>query len=483
MKPLNRIFLFLLLIFLTINTFGKIIWEEQFNVPDKGVWGDLDEKSVHVDLSGINQWTINYDSCSFTAPNDYLKTVSTSGGRFEALDCDGDAVWASKWIDISRYSDINCELTARETGSGSNSEKKYLKAYYQLDNQDPTPFESNGINEANWSVVTASQSKLNGDSIRIVVHLNSSYANDKVILDDVRIWTDQPEIVDQNQLANQGDILINEVLFDPYSGGTDFVELYNNSEKSIRLDHLFLANRDENANLKTIDPITANEVLFPPQSYLVLSEDAEKVLVFYDTSCRDCFFDVDNLPAYNNSSGDVVLLNDSMEVIDEMHYSSKMHDPLLVDVEGVSLERISFDDPALDPANWASAKASARFATPGYKNSMAENTEQEHDMITIEPKSISPNNDGYHDFLSIRYQFTNPNYVANLKIFDSHGSPVCDLIKNERTGTTGEWIWTGKQSNGQQCRLGMYIVMLEIRDEQGTIKRFKEVCSITDRLQ
>jgi len=473
----------LLFIFLTINTFGKIIWEEKFAVPEKGVWGDSDGQSVHIDLSTIEQWSINYDSCHFAEADDYVKTVSTSGGRFEARDCDGDAIWSSRWIDIRRYQQVNCELTARETGSGTKPEKKYLKAYFQVGNQEPKPFESNGINEGNWSVVTASQPKVNGDSLRIVVHMNSSYANDKVILDDIRVWTDQPEIVDKSQLAEVGDVLINEVLFDPYPGGTDFVELYNRSEKSIRLDHLHLANRDENADLKTIVPITSNELLFKPKSYLVLCEDAEKVLVFYDTSCPDCFMDVDDLPAYNNNSGDVVLLDDSMDVIDEMRYSSKMHDPLLVDDEGVSLERISFNDPALDPANWASARGSAHFATPGDQNSMAGTKVQEYNMVTIAPKSISPNGDGYHDYLSISYQFTKPNYVANLKIFDAHGAPVCDLVKNERTGTTGEWIWTGKQSNGQRCRLGMYIVMLEIRDDQGNTKRFKKAFSVTDRLQ
>lgn len=479
---ISSVFIFLLLNFLTIKTTAKVIWAENFNTPNKGVWGDADGKNLHTDFSEIERWMINYDSCYFTSEKDYVKTVSTAGGRLEALDCDGEAIWYSPWIIIGEYESVRCELTARETGSGSKAEKKYLKAYYQLNQQDEVVFETNGISEANWSLATVSQANLRGDSIRIIVRMNSSYAADKVILDDVRITTNQSDLVDLNQLAEPGDLLITEVLFNPYLDGLDFVELYNQSDKNIRLDHLFLANRDDD-ELKNQVQLTAGEYLFPAHSYLVLSENADRVLAFYETKCADCFYDLEKMPAFNNDDGDVVLLNDSFEVIDEMHYSYKMHHYLIVDEEGVSLERKSFSVLGTDENNWVSAAASVGFATPGYKNSMNRNTTVEHDQIILEPKSFSPNDDGYNDYLSITYQFENPNYVANLKIFDSHGQLVCDLVKNELAGNEGEWIWFGKRNNGQRNSLGIYIVLLELYDDRGIVKQFKKVCSITDRLE
>ena len=428
MWRINSVFLLLLSILLTNESNGTAIWEENFDTPNLGVWGNDDGESLHINLNQGESWSISFDGCSLTAENDYIKTVSTSGGRFEVLDCDGEAVWYSPWINIRKYKGVNCELVARETGSGANPDNKYLKAFYQIDKQEAVLFEMNGVNEGNWGEATASQTQLEGDSLRLVIRLNSSYANDKVILDAIRVWSDQPEVIDPNQLATAGDVLINEVLFNPYPGGVDFVELFNHSEKTIRLDHLFLGSRNDDGSFKKIVPVARQELHIQPQSYLALSEDHEKVLVFYESPCPECFLDLDEMPAFNNDQGAVVLLNDSLETLDEMSYSANMHHTLLVDEEGVSLERISWDAPGVEPTNWTSASASVRFATPGYENSMKKGNHLTQDQVSLEPKSFSPNDDGFNDYLSISYQFENPNYVANLKILDSHGQPVCDFV-------------------------------------------------------
>ena len=95
MKAKSCYFLLLAIILLTIDTEAHPIWSENFTVSNQGYWGDEDGVSVHSDFSGITGWTLNVDNCTFSAAGDYVKTVSTSGGRFEAVDCDGEAVWRS----------------------------------------------------------------------------------------------------------------------------------------------------------------------------------------------------------------------------------------------------------------------------------------------------------------------------------------------------------------------------------------------------
>ncbi|WP_423129329.1 hypothetical protein [Gaoshiqia sp. Z1-71] len=481
MNTNNWFFLILLVNFLTIESYAGFVWTEEFNLPNKGTWGDADGITVHTDLEGIDQWTLNTVFCEFTAENDYVKTVSTSGGRFEAQDCDGEAIWMSRWISIKNKSNVRCELTAWETGSGNTASRKYLYVFYQLDNQPETLFESNGINEGNWGEALASQSGLNGDSLRIIVKLNSSYASDKVIFDHVSVESEDPPLLPEN-LAQAGDILINELLFNPYADGSDFVELFNRSEKSIRLDHLFIASRDGNQELRQIYAVSAAPDYMEPGAYLLLSEDTTGIPFFYLRSCPENFWQMEKLPSYPNASGYVVLLDDSLNVIDELAYRETMHNPLLANRKGVSLERVSADRESDDPENWLSAAAAVGFATPGCPNSMQLHPEYVQAEIRLEPTVFSPNNDGYQDYLSIHYRLPEPDYRANLKLFDSRGSYLQDLVKNETIGQEGEWTWTGMLEDGSKARIGIYVIYIELISPTGQIKQIRKSCTLTDRL-
>lgn len=58
--------------------------------------------------------------------------------------------------------------------------------------------------------------------------------------------------------AEKGDLVLNEVLFNPVDGGQDFVEIYNNSDKYLDLQNWLLANHyaDTIANLKNLSDST-----------------------------------------------------------------------------------------------------------------------------------------------------------------------------------------------------------------------------------
>lgn len=121
----------MLSILLTNESYGTVIWEENFDTSNLGVWGDDDGESLHINLNQGENWSINFDNCSLTAENDYyVKTVSTSADRFEALYCDGEAIWYSPWINISKYTEVNCELVNIES---AGNEGEWIWAGQQSD--------------------------------------------------------------------------------------------------------------------------------------------------------------------------------------------------------------------------------------------------------------------------------------------------------------------------------------------------------------
>jgi hypothetical protein len=190
-----------------------------------------------------------------------------------------------------------------------------------------------------------------------------------------------------------------------------------------------------------------------------------------------------SIPSFPDDAGTVVLLNDSLVVFDEFSYSAKMHSPFLADENGVSLERISLGKATSDRSNWASAAASIGFASPGLPNSQAESETEIQDEITLEPKSFSPNGDGYNDQLTINFRFSKPGYIANVRIFDSVGRQVKYLIKNQSLAQEGNWVWVGDSDSGQRLNIGVYIILVEVFDRDGNVKAFKKTCTLTDRLE
>ncbi|MBK6281930.1 MAG: gliding motility-associated C-terminal domain-containing protein [Draconibacterium sp.] len=411
--------------------------------------------------------------------NDYAKTVSTSGGRFEVVDISGEVVWISESIDISEYLKVDIKLTASETGSNTNASLKYLKAFYRLNEGIEISFGINGENFGNWGSAIAEQEELIGEKLQIVVRMTNDYSADKVILDEIIVTAEEKPL----EPIEYGDILINEVLFNPVAGGNDFVEIYNNSSKEILINRLYLASRDNDLKLTQIYPLSSLRKNILPANYLALTKDTNGVFPWFNIQCSECFLQMERFPSFNNDFDYVVLLDEKMQVIDELFYTEKMHHPMLAEEKGISLERISFTQKTNDAKNWHSASTTSGYGTPGYMNSQVEIENNSSPNIVFTPESFSPNFDGFNDEYKIQYELEKPGYVANISIFDATGKFVMKLVNNEILGTGGTIKWDGRDQTGQQKSLGVYIVLVEIFNTAGEVFQYKDGVVLTDILE
>jgi len=277
-----------------------------------------------------------------------------------------------------------------------------------------------------------------------------------------------------------GDLVINEILFNPYNGGSDFVELYNNSDKYINLENWKLANLD-NDSIDNYKSISDQPYLLKPRHFVLLSVDVNNIKEEYIDSEEDAFLQMESLPTYSNDEGAVYLINNNNEVMDNVNYNDDMHFALLNSTDGVSLERIDYNRPSNDNSNWHSAAEAVGFATPGYENSQYL-TAEVGDEITVSPESFSPDNDGFDDVLNISYQFNEPGNVANIIIYDAKGRLVKNLVLNEYLGVTGTFSWDGINENNEKAAIGIYIVYAEVVNVNGDVKKFKKPCVVAGRL-
>ena len=284
--------------------------------------------------------------------------------------------------------------------------------------------------------------------------------------------------------ADSNDIIINEVLFNPWTNGVDYVEIYNFSDKVVDLKSLQLGtvkNSPPNPPDTSFYSITDVQSLFIPGDYLLLTSSPEAVKNQYSTTNPEGFLKVDPFPSYNNDEGTVLLVSAS-GIIDAFDYSEDMHYPLLNYEDGVSLERTRFDSPTQDENNWHSAAESAGFGTPAFQNSQFIPAENTSDEISLIPEIFSPNNDGYDDIIGIHYLFDQAGFVMTVNIFSSGGQLARQLVNNEYLGTSGVINWDGIRDDNSKAPIGIYVFFIQVFDLDGNVKKYKKVGVLASKL-
>jgi hypothetical protein len=279
-----------------------------------------------------------------------------------------------------------------------------------------------------------------------------------------------------------GDWIINEILFNPRPGGSDFVEFYNNSDKIFDASKLYIANRNSSGVISSIKALSTVPFFIFPGDYMVETENAANLALQYLVKNPGNVLPIPSPPSFPDDEGDVVALNFQGRVVDEVKYKDDWHFRLIDNAEGVSLERIDPAGSSGDPANWHSAASTAGYGTPTYKNSQYKLVTAVDASIEISPKVFSPDNDGRDDIATLQYAVTEPGYVANILIFDAAGRPVRNLVRNGTMGLTGYWNWDGLDDKGNRLPVGIYIFFTELFNLEGKISKFKNVVVLGGRL-
>ena len=277
--------------------------------------------------------------------------------------------------------------------------------------------------------------------------------------------------------AKVGEVLINEVLFDPLSGGSDYVEITNNSDNAFDIYKYFLADFDNGiSNLKQIN----QHFILSPGSFALLSEDSSQILNDYPTNNPAAFIQMD-IPSYPNDSATIYILSPDSIALNKFSYNQDMHFELIQDPEGVSLERILINSNNSN-ANliWHSAAQSVGWGTPGVANSQYFPSISNSDFSSVN-EVFSPDNDGYQDIAIFAYNLPTIGMVGNALIYDNRGRLIKQVLNNELLSTSGEFTWDGINEYGQKASIGIYLVYFECFSSQGQIINYKATITLKTR--
>lgn len=266
------------------------------------------------------------------------------------------------------------------------------------------------------------------------------------------------------------EIVFSELLPEPQTGGSEYIELYNRSNRALPLSDLAVAVRKNDGTLGTHYPLSSIPNLLEVGGYCVLTKSSAGVRDFFLVPVPEKLYEL-KLPVLANTASQLVLFRSSDgEVIDEVHYSEKWHAPSVKDKKGIALERIDPDGDSQDPANWTSAFLLAGGGTPGYANSQSNGNLTDIPTGIDEPEYITTTGN-----YEIAYHLDRAGYLCRASVFDTSGRKIAEIANHELLGTEGVLSWNGFAAGGNKPAAGVYIFHADLYHPEGGAKVYKKV--------
>jgi hypothetical protein len=285
------------------------------------------------------------------------------------------------------------------------------------------------------------------------------------------------------QPADSFDLVINELLFDASPGMSEFIELFNRSEKVVDLAGFSLASCNVNTDtiVRRIFLKETSFLLFPGQ-YVVITRRADQLPGVNNRPDLSVVIELPSLFALADKEGQIALLNTKNQVIDRFYYNPFMHSAFIKSEEGISLERIDPDRPTNEPDNWFSAASDKGYSTPGYQNSQSVARAVEDEQVSISPAVFSPDGDGSDDMTYVTLLPGGPGYICNAAIFDVEGRKMRILCSAMLLGTETIMTWDGICNDNREAPPGIYLIYIEMYNQKGIVKKYRKVVTLARKL-
>ncbi|HMD13925.1 MAG TPA: lamin tail domain-containing protein, partial [Bacteroidota bacterium] len=279
-------------------------------------------------------------------------------------------------------------------------------------------------------------------------------------------------------------VVINEIMYAPLSGQSEYIELYNPTKSPIDLREWKLTDKPDTNRASDSYTLTKNQLLFNPGTYITIASDSDIVNQFsylHDTMMYQLIIKRNGI-TLNNSGDNVILYDLTGATMDSVMYSSSWQNPNLDITTGRSLEKINPTLDGTDSRNWGTS-ASPLGGTPGKQNSVFTNSIPANVSLSCSPNPFSPDGDGFQDVTIIQYSLPIALATIRLRIYDAMGRIVRTLADGEPAGAHGSVVWNGLSDRGERVRIGIYIILLETITSNGmTVQTVKGTVVVATKL-
>lgn len=268
-------------------------------------------------------------------------------------------------------------------------------------------------------------------------------------------------------LYQKGVLIMNEIMFEPATGNSEFIEFYNTSLDSLQIGGMNLL-CGENKKIS----LSKTYYKVPPLSFLVFAHDSSIFSNYSNLGLEGNNNLFNNSLSLSNEGTALVIKNSRNSTLDSVYYSPKWHNKNLPSTKNRSIERINPLLGSNDSKNWNSSVA-REGASPGNENSIFTETITTQSKAKITPNPFSPDNDGFEDFTTINFNLSKRLAQVRIKVFDSQGRLVRTILHNQPSGPANSVIFDGLDDNNRPLRIGIYILLIEIVADSGESETHK----------
>ncbi len=268
-----------------------------------------------------------------------------------------------------------------------------------------------------------------------------------------------------------GSIRINEIMFEPATNCSDYVELANTTDMPINLTGWMLHDRPTSTGADTLH--FPNDFTIEPHGFAVVSVDSGIFAQFPRLQGNQHLY-VANSRTFNlNSGGDIAaLLDPNGNIADSLEYNVKWHSSAIRITKGISLEKISPLMPSISQASWSSSGAPSG-GTPLETNSIAVEP-SETDRFEASPQPFILNGGSANSLCLLSYSLQFRQAQITVSIYTRSGQPVRTLANSVYSAGVGSVAWDGRDESQMLMPTGIYVAVLEAIDaETGEVRQEK----------
>lgn len=245
-----------------------------------------------------------------------------------------------------------------------------------------------------------------------------------------------------------GEIIVNEIMYRPETGG-EWIELFNRALFPIDIASWILGVEEERST------VTGESSIIESGGYAVIVEDRSRFFTKWG-----------NVPAMViEPSQWLALPNGGAAILFEDGDGFTFERAPYTDIAGPgeSVERISPGISSNETWNWG-CSVDYRGGTPGKENSIFAESTRETTVLSVHPNPFSPDGDGHEERTLIHYELPFLEARINLLLYTRTGVRKCCFMSQQKTGKTGQFVWDGRDEDGREMPVGLYIVYLEAVD-------------------